>query len=105
VSEPSNGPIPYRVVYSERVRNEFKELVAKAKERGLGDQVIAAMKTLDERLHISPRFGDPLCDLSFGSAQLRIGTIPPLVVRYILDEKERLVMIVTPVLSLPRSGF
>ena len=105
MSETSNDPIPYRVVYSERVRNEFKKLVAKAKERGLGDQVLAAMKELDERLHIYPQFGDLLRDLSLGSAQLRIGTVPPLVVRYVLDEKERLVMIVAPALSLTRSGL
>lgn len=105
MSEISNDPIPYRVVYSERVRNEFKKLTAKAKERGLGTQVLDAMKELDERLHVYPQFGDLLRDLALGSAQLRIGIVPPLVVRYILDEKERLVMIVAPVLSLPGSGL
>jgi hypothetical protein len=105
VSETSNGPIPYRVVYSEHVRHELQELLARAKEQGLGPQVLAAASEIDRRLHIYPQFGQPLLDLSFVPGQLRIGVIPPLVVRYAIHEEQRLVIVATPLTLLPHSGL
>ena len=63
MSEPSPSPEPYHVVYSEYVRNAFRNLLALAKSRGLGSQVAAAARMLHKRLCIYPQFGDPLRDL------------------------------------------
>jgi hypothetical protein len=60
----------------------------------LGPQVLAALKKLDGLLHLYPQFGQPLRDLHLEPAQLWIGVVSPLVVRYILDEERRLVMVV-----------
>ena len=98
-------PVPYRVAYSGRVRAELSRLGARAKATGLAAPFIAAVKEIDHRLRIYPQFGQPLCDLKLEPAQLWIGVVPPLVVRYSLDEERRLVMVAFPFLPLPRSGF
>jgi hypothetical protein len=105
VSESSDKTIPYWVSYSEIVRNELKKLIATAAERGLGVQVRAAARKIDQRLHVYPQFGDPLIDLSLQPGQLRMITIPPLVVKYALYEDMRLVIVTTPFATLPHSGL
>jgi hypothetical protein len=105
VSETSNGPIRYRVSYSELVRTELEKLLTRAKERGLEAQVRAAAREIDRRLHIFPQFGDLLADLSFPSGESRIGTVPPLVVRYALYPEQRLVIVTIPIAPLPHSGL
>ena len=65
--------------------------------------MLSALKELDRRLHVYPQFGQPLRDLQLKPAQLWIGVISPLVVRYVLDEERRLVMVVFTYLMLPRS--
>lgn len=36
MSDPPSGPVPYRVTYSGRVRDALKDLVKRARGRGLG---------------------------------------------------------------------
>ncbi len=99
------APVPYRVSYSELVRNELRELIARAGARGLGRQVLTAVKEIDRRLRIYPQFGQPLRDLQLRPAQVWVGTVPPLVVRYVLDEANRRVTVVVPIASLPGSDL
>jgi len=98
-------PIPYRVSYTEQVRQALRPLVARARERGLSQQVLDALKEIDRRLRIYPQFGQPLRDLKLEGTQLWIGVVPPLVVHYVLNEEMRLVMVAVPIVSLRRSGF
>lgn len=91
--------------YSEQVRTELKRLVARARACGAGQQVLAALKEIDRRLHVYPQFGDPMRDLKFESTRLWVAVVPPLIVRYILDEERRLVLIGTPLQTLPNAGF
>jgi hypothetical protein len=102
MSEPSQSPVRYRVAYSERIRTELRGLIARAASRGLGRQVVAAVQALDERLHIYPQFGEPLRDMELKPAQLWIGCVALLVVRYWLNEELRTVIVVGAVLLLPR---
>ena len=104
VSETSDEPT-YQVSYSEFVRSELSKLLARAKERGLDVQAHAAARKMDRLLHIYPQFGDPLSDLSLQPGQLRMGTVPPLVVKYALYEDRRLVIVTTPIAPLPHSGL
>jgi hypothetical protein len=67
-SEPSSSPIPYRVVYWERVRNQLRSHISTARDLGLGPRVLAALKELDHRLHLYPQFGQPLLDLELQAA-------------------------------------
>jgi hypothetical protein len=105
MSEPPSGPAPYRVSYSERVRADLVNLAARARASGLGAPFLAAVEEIDQRLRIYPQFGEPLGDLDFPPAQVWIGVVPPLVVRYLLDEQRRLVMVANPFLPLPNAGF
>lgn len=98
-------PLPYRVSYSQRVRDELVRLVARARARGLSPQVLTAVREIDRRLQVYPQFGQPLRNLSVDPAQLWIGVVAPLVVHYVLDEDRREVSVILPFQPLPRSGL
>jgi hypothetical protein len=95
---------PYDVSYSQRVRDEFVQLVTQARAAGLAPTILAAAKEIDRRLHIYPQFGQPLRKLSVEPAEMWIGVVPPLVVHYVLDEERRQVMVVLPFRTLSRAG-
>jgi len=99
------SPLLYRVSYSGRVREALRELVLHAREVNLGEQVLAAIREIDNRLHLYPQFGQPLRDLSVQPAQLWIGVVKPLVVLYVLGESSRQVSILHPITPLPRCGL
>ena len=103
MSDPLEASVPYRVIYSGRALNRFRALVAQAQPLGLAAELLAAGREMDRRLRTYPQFGDPLQDLTFIKGQLRIAAIPPLVVRYVLDEENRLVIVLSP-LSLSKRG-
>jgi hypothetical protein len=105
VSEAPDAPAPYRVVFSERARESVRELVARARGRGLGQQVLDAVKEIDRRLRLYPQFGDPLTDLTHEVGQVWVGTSHPLVVRHANYEERRLVIVAVPLLPLPGSGL
>jgi hypothetical protein len=105
VTEPADAPIPYRVVYSERVREELRELVARARASGLGPEVLAAVKEIDRRLRVYPQFGEPLVELTHEPGQVWVGAVGPLVVRYALYEERRLVMVAVPLAPMPGLGL
>ena len=52
------------------------------------------------RLRIYPQFGQPLQDLFAHPAQSWIGVVPPLVVKYIVDESRRQVIVSYPIKPL-----
>ncbi len=102
MNESPEAPVPYRVVYSDLVRNAVRELAASAWVDGIGPEVVAAIKDLDRRLHIFPQFGDPIIDLKHERGDVRIGTVPPLVARYAIYEKRRLVVVAIPPVILTK---
>lgn len=105
MDEPPAGPVPYRVSYSEWVRQELRRILLLADKHGRLAEFLNAVKEIDRRLHIYPQFGQPHRDLKQVPAQLWIGVVPPLVVRYTLDEKERLVMVSVPITPMNPSDF
>ena len=104
MSESPESPIPYRVSYSEVVKQKLSSLAEEALARGVGQEYLACVKEIDKRLRIYPQFGEPLSDLLLKPSQLWIGTVWPLVLRYTLDEERRLVMVVACFILLPRHG-
>jgi hypothetical protein len=92
----------YRVVYSEGVREAVRRFAGVAKAAGTFQELVAAVRELDRRLHIYPQFGDPIIDLAQEPGQVWLGTVPPLVARYAIYEQRRLV-IVTVLRLLPQS--
>jgi hypothetical protein len=104
VSTDAPGPVPYRVVYSERVRQRLLALADIARERGDGEAFVAALKEFHRRLCLYPQFGEPLIDLRQELGQVWIGIVRPLAMRYgVLDER-RVVMVAALPLLLPMSG-
>src|SRR5262249_24992924 len=103
VSTAASGPVPYRVVYSERVRQRLLALADVARERGDGDAFVAAVKEFHRRLCLYPQFGEPLLDLTQELGQVWIGTVRPLAMRYGVLEEKRLVMVAALPVLLPKS--
>jgi hypothetical protein len=105
MSNAAEPPVPYKVVYSQRVRSEFRELHHRAAARGFGDSVLEAAKQIDARLRLYPQFGQPLRDLATPGETVWLGAVAPLAVQYVIDEDEHIVFVVVPFMALPNSGF
>jgi hypothetical protein len=101
VSAAAPGPEPYRVVYSERVRQRLLTLADVARERGDGEAFLAALREFDRRLRLYPQFGEPLTDLTREPGQVWIGTVRPLVMRYGVFDERRVVMVAAIPVLLP----
>ncbi len=96
---------PYRVSYTERVRNSLRAMTARAIEHGLTKELYQALEALDRRLRTYPQFDEALQELKTGSSKLYVMTIAPLVVRYVIEEEKRVVMVASPIETLPNSGL
>lgn len=94
---------PYTVSYSQRVRDELRDLLLRAKAAGVGKEYLQAAKDMDARLKTYPQFGEPIIDLH-DSGKIWVGVVGPLVVRYAIHEERRLVMVAVPIVTLPNSG-
>ena len=105
MSELTPLRIEYSVTYTGWVRAGLRELVTKAAQLGIGASIIAALKDLDYRLRIYPQFGQPLRDMAVMPGQLCVGVVPPLVARYVLDEKNRSVSVGARIQVLPGFGL
>jgi hypothetical protein len=103
VSDASSGPLPYRVVYSERVRERVLRLADVARERGDSEAFIGALRELHRRLSIYPQFGEPLMDLTHESGQVWIGIVPPIAMRYGVIDERRIVMVAALPVLMPKS--
>jgi hypothetical protein len=105
VSAPHDEPVPYRVVYSDRVRNELRQLLARATQAGLGRAALDAVRVVDQPLPIYPQFGQPLCDLATSGETLWVAAVWPLVARYVIEEERRVVFVVAPFKPLRHLGL
>jgi len=92
------------VEYSERARQRLLALADMARQRGDGEDFIAALKEFDRRLHIYPQFGEPLVDLKKEPGQACIGIVRPLAMRYGIFEDRRLVIVAAIPVLLPKSN-
>jgi hypothetical protein len=103
VSTAASEPVPYRVVYSERVRQRLLALADVARERGDGEAFVAAVKEIHRRLCLYPQFGEPLLDLRQEAGQVWLGIIRPLSMRYGVLDDRRIVMVSELPVLLPKS--
>jgi hypothetical protein len=103
VSTAASGPVPYRVVYSERVRQRLLTLADVARERGDGEAFLAALKEFHRRLGLYPQFGEPLIDLTQDVGQVWIGIVRPLAMRYGVFDERRVVMVAAIPVLLSKS--
>jgi len=99
VSTVTPAPVPYRVVYSEQVRQRLLGLADVARNRGDVEAFIEAVKEFHRRLCLYPQFGEPLSDLKHEVGRIWIGIVRPLVMRYgVLDERRVVTVTRSPVL-------
>ena len=103
MSDAASEPVPYRVVYSERVRQRLLALADVARRRGDGEAFLAAVKEFHRRLCLYPQFGEPLIDLKQEPGQVWLGTVRPLVLRYGVFDERRVVMVTEIPVLLPKS--
>ena len=75
---PASEPVPYRVAYSERVRQRLLALADVARERGDGEAFLAALREFHRRLGLYPQFGEPLLEASRCRRRQRLPVRPPL---------------------------
>jgi len=99
----ASEPQPYRVGYSERVRQRLLALADIARERGDGEAFLAALKEFHRRLAIYPQFGEPLIDLTRESGQIWLGIVRPLAMRYGVFDESRVVSVGGIPILLPKS--
>ena len=102
MSTAPSEPVPYRVVYSERVRQRLLALADVARERGDGDAFVAAVKEIHRRLCLYPQFGEPLFDLTQEAGQVWLGIVRPLAMRYGVFDVRRVVMVTEVPVLLPK---
>lgn len=103
MSSSGSGPMPYRVVYSERVRQRLLALADVARERGDGEAFVVALKEFHRRLCLYPQFGEPLADLAQELGQFWLGIVRPLAIRYAVFDERRVVMVAAIPVLLPKS--
>jgi hypothetical protein len=103
VSTAAPEPVPYRVVYSERVRQRLLALADVARDRGDGHAFVAAVKEIHRRLCLYPQFGEPLFDLTREAGQVWLGIVRPLSMRYGVLDDRRVVMVSELPVLLPKS--
>lgn len=101
---PAAEPVPYRVVYSERVRQRLLALADLARDRGDGEGFLAALKEFDRRLGLYPQFGGPLIDLKQEPGQVWLGFVRPLAMRYGVFDERRVVLVTELPVLLPKAG-
>lgn len=59
MSPAETGPVPYRVAYSESIRQRLLALADVASERGDGAAFVAAVKEFHRLLCLYLQFGEP----------------------------------------------
>lgn len=96
----------FKVAYSGLVQKALADLLERARQKGILTEVLAAVKEIDNRLHRDPTaFGEPHKNLKHGTGQVRAAFVRPLAVVYAVYEKERTVIVATPLVPLPETGL
>jgi hypothetical protein len=96
----------YRVIYSGLVQTALKDLLERAKQKGILTEVAAAVREIDGRLHTDPHvFGEPYKNVKHKKGQVRVAFVRPVAVEYAVYEKEHLVFVSKPLRPLPEAGL
>src|SRR5437867_13446062 len=85
---------PWRVSCPEAVKKTLVELAKRATRKGLGEQFLEALKTVDEQLKVNPlAFGDPIRTLPHTKLLLMHRIVAPLVVYYAVRTEQPVVFV------------
>jgi len=106
VSQPSQGVPPFHGAYSGSCREATRQLLARTNAKGRLAEIALVVQDIHTRLQWIPLdFGDPLRDFVNLGIQARIATVPPLVVKFGVDETRQIVYVNLPFDLLSRSGL
>lgn len=99
-----NGSV-YQVVLSGQVLDRLKELHRQAKGKGHGPGVLSAVRRILALLRTGPlEFGEARFTLPHLNLEVRVGTVPPLLVTYGVH-RERRIVFVRDFVPVPGAGF
>ncbi len=93
---PSDSPngAAFRVVYSQRVQNQIKVLAQRARQAGIGQEFLVALKAIDAALRQSPAtFGDPSHHLTAAKLTVYSRVRRPLLVTYSVHRDKPIVFL------------
>jgi hypothetical protein len=86
--------MPYRLSYSQAIREKLKQLAVEAKELGLANAFQSAAKTILARLQSDPlEFGEPQYSHAEAKLLVRVAIVQPLVVYFGVHVPEEIVFI------------
>src|SRR5438552_3876427 len=98
----SNGSV-FQVILAGPARAELRDLHQRARSKGRGKELILAVKRITARLRSDPdHFGEARFRLQYLNLEVRVGTVPPVLVVYGIN-KERRIVFVRDFLLLPGS--
>jgi hypothetical protein len=91
-----DGPAPpYRVVLSQTIRDDLRQLLLQAVWQGVGPQALQSARVIADRLRDEPTlFGEPLYRLAGQPFQVRLGAVRPLTVSYAVHAEQPLVLVI-----------
>jgi len=94
MTSPTNGRHSFRITMAAGVAESIKKLHARAIAIGIGKAVLAAIKSMRQRLEADPtNYGEPLFHLPAIQMQVRMAIEIPLLIHFALHEEQRLVFI------------
>jgi hypothetical protein len=89
---PAGMDTPYTLSSSKRVNDAFRALYERACQLGLEEKFLSAARIIVDRLRSDPlEFGEARYRYRRVNAEVRIASIPPLVVHYAVHEQQRVV--------------
>jgi hypothetical protein len=93
--EPSGGEPPaFQVVWPALVLQALRQLQQRATQAGIGEDLLAAMRTFHQRLQTSPReFGEPLDRLHPLRLEVYLAVVRPLAIDYGVHDDRPLVFV------------
>jgi hypothetical protein len=93
-SQGNGQPIRYKVDYSGNLKKTIKDLHHRAAEQGKGQQFVDALLIILERLSDDPHnVGEPLFHYHFLNSVFHHAIFPPLVVEFIINQNQHLVVL------------
>lgn len=102
MSAPRNGGQVYQVHGSVLIRNALRRIQRRAARQGRGQDVLAALRLMAQRLREAPNaFGEPLYHLPALRMLVRSASIRPVVVHFGVCE-DRALVILKGVYLLPK---
>lgn len=92
--EPKDGGWPYQVHGSRVILEAMRQVQRQAATEGRGDEVLAALREIHERLRRDPNtVGEPLYRLPVLRMQVRCVAVRPIAVDYAVCEDQPLVFL------------